>query len=293
MAPSRTLQQPLRRRGKTLSSRAVEPTHFTPREVQSFKTNGYLAGPRVLSDEQIARLLTRIDEIVAGRAEFPDLLKGEARGKAENNPPSFKIVNLFRHDPVFFQVYQNRTISRLTYDLVGEPVRLWEDQVILKQAYDQETALAWHQDYRFWDHVGPANMLTCWIALDDASVANGAMHVIPGSHLWTVDYTRDEIDVENPEWLLQRDDLPTHVDRTPVPCEVKAGHCHFHHCMTFHGSYGNRTDNLRRSYVLHLMPASTRRIGQPWNPRMAQLDDIPIGGLVQGPDYPELPAPVG
>lgn len=276
-----------------MGTKAAQRVHFTPQEIQFFKDNGYVTGPRVLPDEQIERLLTRIDDIVEDRVEFPDLLKGEAKGKAKNNPPSFKIVNLFRNDPVFAGIFRNPDISSLTYDLVNEPVRLWEDQVILKKAYDRETSLAWHQDYRFWDYVGPANMLTCWIALDDATVANGCMHVIPGSHHWSVNYTRDEMDIGNPEWLLERTDLPIDVDLSPVPCQVKAGHCHFHHCLTFHGSYGNRTDNLRRSYVLHLMPVTTRRIGNPWNPRMAQLEGIPIGGIVQSPDYPLLPAPLG
>ncbi|MDP6450375.1 MAG: hypothetical protein QF773_06130, partial [Lentisphaeria bacterium] len=56
-----------------------------------------------------------------------------------------------------------------------------------------------------------------------------------------------------------------------------------------HGSYGSTTASLRRSYVLHLLPGNIRRIGQPWNPRMAQMHDIPDGALVEGPDFPVLP----
>ena len=41
--------------------------HFTADQIQSYKTNGYLLGPRVLSDEQINILVQRIDDILGGR----------------------------------------------------------------------------------------------------------------------------------------------------------------------------------------------------------------------------------
>ena len=162
--------------------------------------------------------------------------------------------------------------------------------MIYKPAYDAETALAWHQDYTFWNHVGPADMGTCWIALDDATVDNGCMHVVPGSHRWPMRYNREDAVVDDPHWLLKQEGIPAGADLTPVPCEVKAGHCHFHHCRTFHGSYGNKTDNPRRSYIMHLMPGYTRRLGDNWNERMGNVETVGVGEVVQGPDYPELVA---
>ena len=138
-----------------------------------------------------------------------------------------------------------------------------------------------HQDYTYWDHVYPADLATCWIAIDDATVDNGCMYVVPGSHRWDLDYSREDVDVTDPEWLLKRADLPAKVQ--PVPCEVPAGHCHFHHCRTFHGSYGNKTDNPRRSYVMHLMPGHIRRGGNDWNDRMASVEGVGVGEIVQAP----------
>ena len=62
------------------------------------------------------------------------------------------------------------------------------------------------------------------------------------------------------------------------------------HCRTFHGSYGNRTDNPRRSYIMHLMPGHTRRLGDNWNERMGDVETVGVGEIVRGPDYPELVA---
>src|SRR5687768_4013715 len=42
--------------------------------------------------------------------------------------------------------------------------------------------VAWHQDGPYWWRVEPKVAVTAWVALDDATVENGCMRVIPGSH---------------------------------------------------------------------------------------------------------------
>lgn len=267
--------------------------HFSAAEIELFHQQGYLAGPRVLDDEQLEKLKERIDDILAGKTDMPQLLVGETaeRSKAQGQLPSLKVVNLFRHDEVFAKVYNNEAIGNLAHDLMQGPVRVWEDQMIYKPPFEEQAALGWHRDYTFWNHVGPADMATCWIALDDAKVDNGCMHVIAGSHRWELEFSREDVDVHNPDWLLEHPQIPAAANTELVPCEVKAGHCHFHHCLTLHGSYGNKTDNMRRSYVLHLMPGHTRRIGDSWNERMARVENVEVGEILCGPQYPELPQP--
>lgn len=266
--------------------------HLTPDQIDHYQTHGYVLGPRVLSDDQITRFKQRIDDILHRRVDFPDHLMGQTTEKSDaaGQLPSLKIVNIFRHDPVFAEMTRSREVSSLAHDLMAAPVRIWEDQIIFKPPFDEDAVLGWHQDYTFWDHVGPPELGTCWIALDDATVDNGCMHVIPGSHRWPMTYTREDLDVNDPHWLMTQQGIPSDADLTPVPCPVKAGHCHFHHCRTFHGSYGNRSDNPRRSYIMHLMPGTTCRIGDNWNDRMGDTESVPVGQILAGPDYPQLPA---
>jgi ectoine hydroxylase-related dioxygenase (phytanoyl-CoA dioxygenase family) len=264
--------------------------HFTPRQIEFYRENGYVTGPRVLSDEQIRVLHDRIDGILTGRIEFPEHLKGETTTKssAKGQLRSVKVVNIFRHDPVFAEVLGNPEIGNLANDLMVSPVRVWEDQMIYKPPFDDQAVLNWHQDYTYWDQVGPPEMGTCWIALDDATVDNGCMHVVPGSHRWKMSYKREDVDPADANWLFKQPGIPGGAALTPVPCEVKAGHCHFHHCLTFHGSFGNKTGNTRRSYILHLMPGNTRRLGNNWNNRHSNVESVPLGAIVQGEQYPEL-----
>ena len=157
---------------------------FTDAQIEHYKTQGYLSGPRVLPDEQIGALKERIDDILHGRIPFPKHLMGETveQSRAKGQLPSVKVVNIFRREPTFAALIDNSAISASSTSThvrpgahVGRPNDL---QAGLRRS---ETALAWHQDYTFWNHVGPADMGTCWIALDDATVDNGCMHVIPGS----------------------------------------------------------------------------------------------------------------
>ena len=266
--------------------------HFTKEQIEHYRLHGYVSGPRVLTDEQIAPLVQQIDDILEGRVAYPEHLMGQTVEKStvKGQLPAVKIVNLFRNDDVFAEVWNNKLISGLAHDLMEGPVRVWEDQMIFKPPYDNQAVFAWHQDYTFWDHVGPDKMGTCWIALEDSTAENGCMCVIPGSHRWELNYKRTDVDVNDPDWLLKQPGIPDDADLTPVPCEVKAGHCHFHHCKTFHGSYGNKTASTRRSYIIHMMPGTTRRIGDDWNPRLASVEIVKIGEILQGAHYPELPA---
>jgi len=264
--------------------------HFSSDQIEFFHANGYVAGPRVLSNEQLDCLRERSDGILSGRIEYPDDLRGLSSAEVKGNLKLRKIANLFRNDRVFAEVIGNSAISTLAHDLMDAPVRVWEDQSIAKAPGDEFSVVAWHRDYTYWDHVGPPELATCWIALDDATIANGCMQVIPGSHLWNLDYTRDDIDNDNPDWVRERPEIPAEANVEPVACEVPAGHCHFHHCLTLHGSEGNTTDHPRRSYILHLMPGTTRRLGNDWNPRMASVEVVEVGQIVHGSEYPELPA---
>ena len=97
----------------------------------------------MLSDATIAELKQRIQGILDGSVSFPQLYKGETveRSDAKGQLPSVKVVNLSRHDSVFRKVLSNDAVSTLASDLMKAPVRLWEDQMIYKPAFDQKTTL--------------------------------------------------------------------------------------------------------------------------------------------------------
>ena len=97
--------------------------------------------------------------------------------------------------------------------------------------------------------------MSCWLTLDDVDVANGAMHVLPGSHRQAVEHP------QRGGILLDAGDV---IDTSgAVAVELPAGGVMFHHCQTFHYTPPNRTDRQRRAFAMHYMRPGTRshRVG--------------------------------
>jgi phytanoyl-CoA hydroxylase len=133
-------------------------------------------------------------------------------------------------------------LCRLVRELIGPDVRLYWDQLVYKKP---QTAadFPWHQDngYTF---VEPQQYLTCWVALTDASVANGCPWIAPGlhrqgtlAHRWTdVGYRCFD---EAPD---------------AEPLELAAGSIAVFSSLTPHMTGPNRTDHVRKSYILQYAP---------------------------------------
>ena len=66
-------------------------------------------------------------------------------------------------------------------DLLGEDLVLWGTHFFLKEAGDSKR-VSWHQDASYWP-LSPSKTVTVWLAIDDADAGNGAMQVIPRSHV--------------------------------------------------------------------------------------------------------------
>ena len=167
---------------------------LTEAERERFYADGYLKFRRVISDEQIAGLrgaLARTIEEELTREEDADLppefryghdRKGQERASTGREARAIhQFVNIWKVCPEYAETIHNPSIPAVVRDLMqAERVRLWHDQVISKPPGDNKK-FAFHHDFYFWPMDRPT-MITCWLALDDATVENGCMHVIPGSH---------------------------------------------------------------------------------------------------------------
>ena len=65
---------------------------------------------------------------------------------------------------------------------LGLNIALWSSHFICKPGGDGK-AVPWHEDSAYWkDILGSYEVMTVWLAIDDSTVENGCMRVIPGSH---------------------------------------------------------------------------------------------------------------
>jgi ectoine hydroxylase-related dioxygenase (phytanoyl-CoA dioxygenase family) len=144
--------------------------------------------------------------------------------------------------------------------------------------------VAWHQDYSYWTRTIPMQHLTCWVGLDDATIDNGCLYYVPGSHNWGL-LDKPEL-AGDMEGLLEMLNEEQKAAFTPIPVELKKGYASFHHPLMVHGSYANRSPVARRAFVLNVFAEGT--ISNADTELLPNTVVIPKGNKMEGQFYPLL-----
>lgn len=253
-------------------------------QVQFFHENGYLAGIRILSDEQVERLRSELQELFDPKHPGNDLFH-EFHSNESPDPSRvlFHSLGAWRIKPGFHDLLWSPAFTMAASQLLGGPVRFWHDQLFCKPA-QHGGVVAWHQDYSYWTRTQPMAHLTCWIGLDDATRDNGCLHYVPGSHRWELlPITGLAGDMEAIQTVLSPEQR---TQFKPVAIELKKGEAAFHHPLLVHGSYENRTDRPRRATVINVF-----RDGIISNTNTPLLKGVPVidkGQKVEGQFFPLL-----
>jgi ectoine hydroxylase-related dioxygenase (phytanoyl-CoA dioxygenase family) len=124
---------------------------------------------------------------------------------------------------------------------LGDTVYLFNEQYVVKAA-ERGMKFGWHQDSGFIEYEHPP-YLTCWIALDEVTEANGTVYLLPYSRAGTrdvVEHVRDD----------ETNDLVGYFGDDPGdPVIVPAGSIACFSSTLFHRSGPNTTDSVRRVYL--------------------------------------------
>jgi ectoine hydroxylase-related dioxygenase (phytanoyl-CoA dioxygenase family) len=182
----------------------------------------------------------------------------------------WQLTGVTRHVPAIMELACNPKLLNILETLLGTPdIKLYSDQVLMKPPF-HGSPVSWHQDSGYWTAIWPPALVSCWVSLDEATLENGCVHMVPGSHkLGVVPHERGDDQFLHVRGL----DLST-----AIPVVLPPGGVSFHHSCTVHGSGPNRTEKRRRGLVLSYMRADSRWLGDP--------DRKPHFPLLQGREYP-------
>jgi ectoine hydroxylase-related dioxygenase (phytanoyl-CoA dioxygenase family) len=166
---------------------------------------------------------------------------------------------------------------------------VWHDQVQTKPARNGGPSY-WHQDHPYWPVIQPADLVSAWVALEDATVENGCMSMVPGSHTWGP-YHGGTIGTDETTYGPAPEDkafVPEGTSIEPVPVPVRAGSVVFHHCLTWHGAPPNRSERPRPAIAVHYMPGWTRY--EPRGPGHLVERHITVGPgeILHGEHFPTV-----
>jgi ectoine hydroxylase-related dioxygenase (phytanoyl-CoA dioxygenase family) len=200
-----------------------------------------------------------------------------------------QVVNIWEADERFRAHISHPAICEMVAQLMGaDVVRVWHDQIQYKPPRSGGPTF-WHQDHPYWPILQPADLISAWVALDDVTLENGCMRLVPRSHHWgphkggTIG-TREE-DGFAPDYDPAL--VPPGESIEIVPYELRKGEVGFHHCLTWHGSAANQSDRPRRAIAVHYMPGYTRY--EPTSTHiMERRVEVAPGEVLQGAYFPTV-----
>lgn len=251
------------------SSEEWEQYKLSEEQIAFFNENGYLANVKLIEEWQVDQLNAELGEIQDPKHPahqfFYDFNSNES---TDPNKVVFHSLGHWRITPGFHDVNWNPRFVMAASQLLGDrSVRFWHDQLFCKPA-KHGGVVSWHQDYSYWTRTIKMQHLTCWTALDDATIDNGCLHYIPKSHRWGL--------LDKPVLTGPMDELKDFLNdaqreefKNAVAIEMKKGHASFHHPLMVHGSYENKSDISRRAFVLNAFADGT----------LSNSDDILLKGV--------------
>jgi len=182
---------------------------------------------------EIAQIAKEYDRLVT--------FEGQVLGNREDGVFPYRAMMNFR-SPYLASIILHPALLGVAKQVLGENVRFWWDQGINK-APGAGSFIPWHQDNGYEEGDTQA-YLTCWLALDDSTLDNGGLQVIPGSHLGGL----REHAMRGAHAVIDENDIAAN---EAVPLDAKAGDLVLFSSLLVHQTVGNRTrDQHRRAWVI-------------------------------------------
>lgn len=234
----------------------------TAAQARAYDADGFFVLEDAFDAEAVRALIADIDPYEARAAAFLRAQPNQRYFIAAARTITFS-VHLVLHSPRLRAFCAGPVFRDLTADLIGPNVRLYWDQAVYKK-FEEPAPFPWHQDNGY-TYLEPQQYLTCWIALTDATEANGCPWVVPRLHRkGTLEHRLTERG-----WQCL-DDPPNAV---PVP--ARAGSIVVFSSLTPHATGPNRTDGVRKAYIVQFAPDGAHTVQEHDGARTETCQDDP------------------
>jgi len=228
-------------------------TTLTKQQIEQYRRDGYILAGTVLTKLQLDQIRDFLATLPVRPEDKGTLFFTQSRGKSA----------------VLAEVAARGPQVSLIRQLVGDNLRCWYDQFVVKPPLESGGVFPWHQDNGY-TRPNPDNNVTVWIALDDVHEKNGCVWVVPESHHQGL---VPHLKKSETSWHIEVD-----VPGNGIPVVLKAGEAVIFTGYTLHRSLGNQTDRPRRALFLEYCDADALfEDGTPINQR--PKDHLFAGGL--------------
>jgi ectoine hydroxylase-related dioxygenase (phytanoyl-CoA dioxygenase family) len=244
-----------------------------------YKEYGYLIAPAMLSSEEINELKKETAAIFRGERGYVDGMLTVEANESDSEVLKKYVAIHFPHKIskiIHAFLFQQRIVDVLV-NIVGPNVKCMQSMLFVKGP--GKAGQAWHQD-EFYIPTRDKSLVGAWIAIDDATVDNGCLWIIPGRPGWMMkrvpNGSNEYADVDTIDVTAYKGEA--------IPVEVKSGSVVFFNGYTLHSSQRNKTtDCFRTALVNHYMSAESML---PWDQdgKLPSTEDLRDIVLIAGKD---------
>ncbi len=217
--------------------------HLTDEQIHQFRSDGVLAIPDFWNARETAAIQAEVE-----RLKRDGLLRNiatEADGSTHSTTAlNLQLCPMYDKSDFFRALPFAPKVAETVAQLIGDPVLQHLDQVFLKPA-KHGAGTNWHQDNAYFRIGDPLKGTAMWTAVHDATVANGTIHVIPGSFRTAYEHSRDPYSDHHIRCYPPEDEA--------VALELPAGGVAFFAYGVAHCTLANTTDRERAGVALHFI----------------------------------------
>lgn len=212
---------------------------LTNEQVEQFRRDGFIALDAITDAEEVERLREIYDRLFARESGFEEGDRIELAGGATLP----QIVNPEKYEPELLQTKAMQNAHAIARRLLGPDAVSAGSHAIMKPP-QHGAATPWHQDEAYWHPAYDHHALSVWMPLQPATLENGCMQFVPGSHSLPI----------VPHRLINEDAHGLVVEEEPgeaaVPCPIPAGGATVHSGRTLHYAGPNGSDAPRRALIM-------------------------------------------
>ena len=225
----------------------MQAPRLDPAEIAHYEREGWIVPRFCLPEAEVTALRTALDDLIAANPGVRPAKLVSAHVEGDNREG-------VRGDARFLALARDRRIVELVSGVLGDDIILWGCHVFCKPARDgYETP--WHQDGHYWP-IRPLANCTVWVALEESTIENGCLRVIPRSHRDRTLHAHlheDRTDLT----LNQRLAAGSFDERDAVDIELQPGEMSLHDVYMIHGARPNTAAKRRTGVALRYMPATS------------------------------------
>jgi ectoine hydroxylase-related dioxygenase (phytanoyl-CoA dioxygenase family) len=218
---------------------AVSAPPVTSEHARQFREEGFFVLRGIVPPGDLDNLRSECQRVIEAREREMDRLGVDKLDLDHRGSRYF--LHAFGKSRAVERFLSSNLIAQIAQAALGDTVYLFNEQYVVKAA-ERGMQFSWHQDSGFIDYAHRP-YLTCWIALDDMTEANGTAYLLPYSRAGTRGFVKHVRDKESNDLVGYFGDDPGD------PVIVPAGSIACFSSTLFHRSGLNTTDRMRRVYV--------------------------------------------